>query len=148
MTGHTQRITKLALTIVCSSALGACKPKDRADTAAARTDSAAGRLDSTANARMDSTPAMAGDSANRTANNGAWTNDRVFGYTHNADNGEIALGKLAEQKATNPKVKAYAREMVTDHTAMMNQSHALMTKLKASMDTTAGDAGDLANNGR
>src|SRR6476659_6828768 len=111
MTGHTQRLTTLALTVVCVTALGACKPKDRANNAAARTDSAAGRLDSTANAKMDSTHAMAGDSANRAANNGAWTNDRVFGYTHNADNGEIALGKLAEKKATNPQVKAYAREM-------------------------------------
>lgn len=148
MTGHTSRITKLTLTLFCVSALGACKPSDKADTAAARTDSAAGRLDSTANAKMDSTHAMAGDSANRAANNGAWTNDRVFGYTHNADNGEIALGKLASTKATNAQVKAYAKQMVTEHTAMMNQAHSLMSKMKATMDTTASDAGDLANDGR
>jgi putative membrane protein len=147
MTGNSHRFTTLTLTLLCVGALGACKPKDRADTAAARTDSAAGRLDSTTNAKMDSTHAMAGDSTHRTATGGAWTNDRIFGYTHNANNGEIALGKLAEKKATNPQVKAFAREMVKDHTAMMNETHALFSKLNVKPDSAADDARDLAKDG-
>jgi putative membrane protein len=148
MTCTTTRIMKLTLALATVSALGACKPSDRtanADTAAARTDSAAGRLDSTAtaagNSMSDSTHAMANKA-------GAWTNDHIFGFTHNADNGEIALGKLASTKATNPQVKAYAREMVKDHQTMMAQSHALMGKLKATPDSTWDDAKGLADNGR
>jgi putative membrane protein len=147
MTGHTHRLTTLTLTLLCVGALGACKPKDRTDTAAARTDSAAGRLDSTTNAKMDSAHAMAGDSTHRMTMSGAWTNDRIFGYTHNANNGEIALGKLAEKKATNPQVKAFAREMVKDHTAMMNETHALFAKLNVKPDSAADDARDLAKDG-
>jgi putative membrane protein len=34
------------------------------------------------------------------------------------DQNEIALAKLAEQKATNPDVKAFAEKMVKDHTQL------------------------------
>jgi predicted outer membrane protein len=148
MTGHSHRYTKLALTMLCVGALGACKPSDRAtDTAAARTDSAAGRLDSAGTAAGNTMT----DSAHRNMasnNAGSWTNDRIFGFTHNADNGEIALGKLASTKATNPQVKAFARQMVTDHQAMMSEAHALMGKVNAKVDSTWDDAKSLADNGR
>ena len=35
-----------------------------------------------------------------------------------SDQNEIALSQLAEQKATNPAVKAFAEKMVTEHTQM------------------------------
>lgn len=35
-----------------------------------------------------------------------------------SDFNEIQLSKLAETKATNPQVKAFAHEMVTDHTSL------------------------------
>jgi putative membrane protein len=35
-----------------------------------------------------------------------------------SDQNEIALSKLAEQKATNPAVKAFAEKMITEHTQM------------------------------
>src|SRR5215204_5946742 len=138
MTGHALRITtSLAL---CVAALGACSRADNAaDTAAARTDSAAGRVDSAATAM--------GDSASRAGTTGSWTNDRIFGYTHNADNGEIALGKLASTKATNSVVKSFGSQMVKDHQAMMSDAHALMGKVNAAADTTWDDAKDLAGDG-
>jgi putative membrane protein len=143
MTGQALRFTQLSLALLCVSALGACKKADNAvDTAAARTDSAAGRVDSATNAN-----AMASDSANRANAAGSWTNDHIFGFTHNADNGEIALGKLASTKATNAKVKAFGAEMVKDHQAMMKEAHALMAKVNANVDSTWNDAKDLASNG-
>ena len=146
MMGHSNRIKNFSLTLLCVGALGACSKADRSatsDTLAARTDSAAGRIDSTAAANaapMDSTHNM-----NAT---GAWSNDKFFGYAHNADNGEIALGKLASTKATNPEVKAYGKEMVKDHTTMMTETHALMKKLNATADSTWDDAKSIADDGR
>jgi putative membrane protein len=35
-----------------------------------------------------------------------------------SDQNEIALSKLAEQRATNPAVKAFAEKMITEHTQM------------------------------
>jgi len=139
MTGQALRFTKLSLAL-CVGALGACSKADRAaDTAAARTDSAAGRVDS-------ASTAMANDSANHKMG-GAWTNDHIFGYVHNADNGEIALGKLASTKATNSVVKAFGAQMVKDHQAMMKDAHALMAKVNAGVDSTWDDAKDLAGDG-
>lgn len=36
-----------------------------------------------------------------------------------ANQGEITLSKLAEQRASNPEVKAFAQEMIKDHTDML-----------------------------
>ena len=42
---------------------------------------------------------------------------------------DIDAGKLAESKATNAKVKAFARQMVTDHSGVNKAATALVTKL-------------------
>ena len=132
--------TKLSLAL-CVVAVGACSKADRAaDTAAARTDSAAGRVDSAASA-------MSMDSANRANAASSWTNDHIFGFVHNANNGEIALGKLASTKATNSMVKSFGSQMVKDHQAMMGDAHALMGKVNATVDSTWDDAKDLAGDG-
>lgn len=34
---------------------------------------------------------------------------------------EVALSKMAEQRATDPEVKSFARKMITDHTAANNE---------------------------
>ena len=133
--------TKLSLALLCAAAVGACSKADRtADTVAARTDSAAGRVDSATNA-------MATDSANRANASSSWTNDHIFGFAHNANNGEIALGKLASTKATNSQVKSFGSQMVKDHQAMMKDAHALMSKVNATVDSTWDDAKDLAGDG-
>jgi len=133
--------TKLSLALLCAGAVSACSKADRtADTVAARTDSAAGRVDSATNA-------MATDSANRANASTSWTNDHIFGFVHNANNGEIALGKLASTKATNSQVKAFGSQMVKDHQAMMKDAHALMGKVNATADSTWDDAKDLAGDG-
>ena len=42
---------------------------------------------------------------------------------------DIDAGKLAESKATNAKVKAFARQMVTDHAGVNKAATELVTKL-------------------
>lgn len=51
----------------------------------------------------------------------AQATDQDKQFLTNASQGnydEIQLGKLAEQKATNPAVKSFGRRMVTDHTRL------------------------------
>jgi putative membrane protein len=43
---------------------------------------------------------------------------------------DINAGKLAESKGTNKDVKAFGKQMVTDHTGVNKQATALATKLK------------------
>ena len=43
---------------------------------------------------------------------------------------DIDAGKLAESKGTNKEVKAFGKQMVTDHTGVNQQAVALVTKLK------------------
>ena len=42
---------------------------------------------------------------------------------------DIDAGKLAESKSTNAQVKAFGKQMVTDHTGVNKQATALVTKL-------------------
>ncbi|HWJ93187.1 MAG TPA: DUF4142 domain-containing protein [Telluria sp.] len=43
---------------------------------------------------------------------------------------DIDAGKLAEKKTKNAEVKAFAKQMVTDHSGVNKQAVALVTKLK------------------
>jgi putative membrane protein len=128
----------IAVAMVAASSLVACKPKDTA-----ATDSAAGRVDSAA--AVDS--ARRADSLKTTARSG-WTEPSILGYTGAANNGEIELGQLGAKKATNAKVKAYARELVAEHRTMLAEGKSMATKLSATADTAADDVRDLMNHAR
>jgi putative membrane protein len=43
---------------------------------------------------------------------------------------DIDAGKMAESKSHNPEVKAFGKQMVTDHSGVNKQAVALVTKLK------------------
>jgi len=81
---------------------------------AVTTDSAAGTTGST----MAGTTGAAGSAT--TAGAGATTlgDADIANVIHEVNAGEIAAGKIAQTKASNADVKAYAREMVTAHTAL------------------------------
>ncbi len=120
----------VAIVVAATTAVACNKANQYNDTAAARRDSAAGAMAKTDTTHRDTT---------RVARAG-WNDASIVGYTVAADTGEIALGRLAEKKATNPAVKAFAREMVTDHTAALKADHALHSKLNVKLDsTTAND---------
>jgi putative membrane protein len=108
--------------------LGACKKGDNSN----------GAADTTAMARPDSSMPAGATPANSTATtSGAMTDAQIFARLAAANEGEIAAGKLAESKATNADVKAFARMMVTDHTKLLNDGNALAKRLNITPDTTA-----------
>jgi len=65
---------------------------------------------------------------------------------------DIDAGKLAESKASNAEVKAFGKQMVTDHSGVNKQAVALVTKLKVTPEANdtskalkAGGADNLKN---
>ncbi len=54
-----------------------------------------------------------------------------------ADNVDINAGKLASEKATNPKVKEFADLMVRDHTSVNEQATSLVKKLGVTPEESA-----------
>ena len=50
---------------------------------------------------------------------------------------DIDAGKLAETKSHSADVKAFARQMITDHTGVNKQAVALVTKLKVTPEDNA-----------
>lgn len=130
------------IAIAAATLLVACKPKESATT---DTTSAAGAVatgsDSANRARTDTTNATANANAN-----GGWTDGQILAFATAANKGEIEEGKLAETKATNPKVKAFARQMVTDHTAMLHEGTSFAKKNNITPDSTKSDVGDLQKN--
>jgi putative membrane protein len=126
------------IALSAATLLVACKPKDNANT---DTTTAAGAVatgsDSANRAKTDSTNTAANNDKN-------WTDGQILAFTATANKGEIAEGKLATTKATNAKVKAFARQMVTDHTAMLSEGNAFAKKNNITPDSTKNDVQDLA----
>ena len=60
---------------------------------------------------------------------GAPTDPQIAMIVVTADNVDIAGGKLAAKKSSNPKVKEFAELMVRDHTSVNNQATQLAKKL-------------------
>jgi putative membrane protein len=56
------------------------------------------------------------------------TDNQILGFTHAANVGEIEQGRLAQTKAKDAKVKAFAAMMVKDHTDADNKGKALAKK--------------------
>src|SRR5215212_6720601 len=50
---------------------------------------------------------------------------------------DIDAGKLAQTKGSNADVKAFGKQMVTDHTGVNKQATALVTKLKVTPEDNA-----------
>src|SRR5437764_5576231 len=128
------------IALSAATLLVACKPKDNATS---DTTSAAGAVatgsDSANRARTDT-------SSNASAannNNKNWTDGQILAFASTANKGEIAEGKLAETKATNAKVKAFARQLVTDHSAMLTEGNSFAKKNNITPDSSKDDVQDL-----
>lgn len=135
------RSATVGFAVAAVAVLGACNKNNSAyDTTGTRADTAAGAMaDSTHRDTLNDSTNMA---------RGGWTPASIVGYAATADSSEMVLGRLGEKKATNPAVKAFAREMVTDHSAMLKSDRSLGTKLSAKWDSTTNNVGDLLNHTR
>ncbi len=141
----------LALAVVASMA--ACS--SRSDNALADADSAANSAADRIGSAVD-TAAAAGAVAMDTVSNrvgsaldGDWTDADIVAYLVAADSGEIAAGKLASTKATNPAVKAFAEKMVSAHGTMLDETVALAGEAGIAYAAASNDdIGDLRSDSR
>ena len=83
-------------------------------TGAVTTDSAAGMT----GGNMATGATGAAGTAGAAGTTAALADADIANVIHEVNAGEIATGKIAQTKATNADVKAYAREMVTAHMAL------------------------------
>ncbi len=74
-----------------------------------------------------------------------WASPNVLGFVVVANRGEVALGKLAQRKATHADVKAFANLMVTDHSAMLRQIEKIGSAMSVVADTTTDAARDQSS---
>ena len=89
-----------------------------ASNGAVSSDSANASATSGMGAGTTSSSTAAGTGAGATTSSGALSDADITGVIHEVNAGEIAAGKLASTKATNDDVKAFARDMVKDHSAL------------------------------
>jgi putative membrane protein len=146
----TIRITAPTLAaLLLAASVSACKKDQSAAMDTTGAAPAAATLDTAGTPANPSatTPATGATTPATGATTTTWSNPSVLGFALAANNGEVQLGKLGQTKATNAQVKAFAKQMVTDHSAMLSQTKKLGTKLDATADTTAGDAHDLMAHG-
>jgi len=74
--------------------------------------------------------ATGGASAQASAPAAGPTDAQIAHIVVTANQVDINAGKLAQSKASNKEVKAFAKQMVTDHTGVNKQATALVKKLK------------------
>jgi len=58
------------------------------------------------------------------------TDPQIAGIVVTANQIDVDAGKLAKRRTKNKEVKAFAQQMITDHTAVNKQAGALVKKLK------------------
>lgn len=114
-------------------ALGACKKNENAtaDTTMTTSTTADTTMGAPASTATPAAPAM--------------TDAGIVAMVSEANKGEIDVGKMAQGKATNADVKAFARMMVTDHSKMLSDGEALAKKANITPDMAAADAIRSAN---
>lgn len=104
---------------------------------AVTTDSAGGAMANNGSMAAGAAGATAGASAganNAGGSTATLADPDIASVIHEVNAGEIAAGKIAQTKASNADVKAYAREMVAAHSAMDRKG------VKITGDSTASTA--------
>jgi len=99
-------------------AVAACQQKDEV------ADADPGTANPTVNAAQDAVGAVVGGVSAATVGSmstGSFVTNAVIGGMY-----EVQAGQIAEKRSTNADVKAFAKAMVSDHTAMANELNPLI----------------------
>lgn len=120
------RFSRLAGTAAISAAvaLTACATDDRAETMADSGTVAGDTLGAPGAMGDTMMGADSVDAAGKTLSDA-----QIFAMLSASNTAEIASGKLAQERATNAQVKAFARKMVTEHTAMEREGASLARRI-------------------
>jgi putative membrane protein len=137
----TSNAARAVLVAAALAAVGGCKGRETARTDTATAGGAVAGSDTTARGADTGAAARGGSRGN-------WTDAQILAFASAANSGEIAEGRLAERKATNPAVKAFARQMVADHSAMLAEGKSFASKNNIRPDTTKDDVTDLKKDSR
>ena len=116
-----KRLTPIALSILLAASVASCSRDNRANT----NDRPAG----------GGAVGTSGASADR---------DFVMDMTQ-GNRGEIELSKMAEERATDPQVKDFARMLVTDHTKALADLREAAAAANAQLSTANEENRDLRN---
>jgi len=130
--------------------LCACSPRDRsaADTTASKVGAAVDTAASRVGAAADTAARRMDSAAASVAKRGGWTDASVLGFIGANNAGEVRLGQLGEKKATNPAVKKFAQQLVTEHRALSLEMRSLAQKLSVTPDTADGDVHKVMDSAR
>jgi len=134
---RTGRLTFAIVVIAAGTVLAGCQRSEYA-----RTDTTASGEVARRDSMADTSRAAAATPTTNATTDG-WTDAQILAYAGAANNAEIAQGRLAEKKATNPAVKSFARQMVTDHEAMMREGKSFASSNNITPDTTRSDVTGL-----
>src|SRR5690606_5411977 len=88
---------------------------------------------------MNETPAT-GTGGAVTGTSGTFDGDRDFVEEHlEMGNAEVELGRIAQERATHPDVKAFAQELVRDHQAAGDELRRIATTANPNLSATIDD---------
>jgi len=127
---------------VCAMALFACQSPTTDNTTDADSVGAINRAPDT---RTDAERMTTDDSARMAQGT---VDDKTHNFMNDAAKGgmaEVELGKLAQEKATNPRVKNFAEMMVRDHTAANDDLKAIARQKNVTLPSDLGKHKDHYN---
>ncbi len=116
-----------ATALVLVTLLSACGDRDSGDRASGAGDASV----------PSDTVAMAADSVAQTGQD--LTDANIVALLDHANAADSSAGALAVTKATNPKVKQFAKRMMSEHHALRKQGQDLATKLGVTPEPPADD---------
>lgn len=105
---------------------------------ACQTDAGAARDDTGSEAATESEPAS--DDVETTPAEEqaplALTDNEIAGVAASIHEGEISHARIARERATSPKVRSFAEQMITDHTRALNELDALRSTARVVPETS------------